>query len=928
MSEKKRSQSSLGEFLSSKEKEKVSSEKLPKKTKKKVTKTRKGPKSIQDDKKLQKDEKSKVISQESEKKKDKSSFDEEQLPEGTSGKIGTPEELEAGLPYLFLGTSYDSGANKAGLRFYDPRQQRLLYVLDPTGHHPYCLAEPVDGESVADKTRIGVTEVQMITVQDRLRDFSHRKMAKIETKTPAHVPRVRSVVSNSWESRIPYFRNWIYDRKLVPGLSYTWTADSGFQLADFSGDSSTIAVPPNVNKVLSPYKDLYETYLPVFTTPLPELPIIAVDLEMGTDTVRVPSPSDPSDPIICAGLASSDDKRHALVLTRPDHPVGDRPPELPENLKVEFFEDEKELILEIFRLLSKYPIVTGFNTDGFDFPYLQARAKLLGIPDRDIPIHRHRATRNILEYNIDGAVHLDLYRWYENPSISGYAHGGRYKQNNLDAIAQGLLGERKVALDVPISDLPTWSLIYYCINDAILTQRLLTFDDALPLKIMLFLSRITRSSIDDLVRTRISNWIQNLMFSEHRRRKVLIPNSEDLQKKGTIASSEAIIKEKKYQGALVINPVPGVHFNVVVLDFASMYPTIIKERNLSYETINCGHDTCKGNKIPETPYYVCTQQKGIVSDIIGFIRDARVSWFKRVAKQDTPLRTFYQVADQALKVLVNASYGVLGAATFALYCLPVAESTTAYGRWAITETVEKAESIGMKVLYGDTDSVFLLNPTPEQVKEMIAWSEEVLQFPLDVDKVYRYIVLSKLKKNYFGVFDDPTGVTPGIVDIKGLTGKKSHTPPFIQEAFMEILTALAEVQSPDEFPKAREAVNRIVRRSYQRIRKREVSIDDMSISMTLTRPLERYRVRSQHVKAAEQLRDEKGVEIHAGDVISFVKTKSKDGVRASALASIEDIDDHAYRNLAKSTFEQVLNALDLEAEDGPQQINLGKFFGG
>ena len=85
-----------------------------------------------------------------------------------------------------------------------------------------------------------------------------------------------------------------------------------------------------------------------------------------------------------------------------------------------------------------------------------------------------------------------------------------------------------------------------------------------------------------------------------------------------------MIKGKKYKGGLVIDPVSGVHFNVSVLDFASLYPSIIKVHNISYETVNCIHEECKKNVIPELGTWTCIKNRGIESLVVGSLRDLRV----------------------------------------------------------------------------------------------------------------------------------------------------------------------------------------------------------------------------------------------------------------------------------------------------------------
>ena len=99
-----------------------------------------------------------------------------------------------------------------------------------------------------------------------------------------------------------------------------------------------------------------------------------------------------------------------------------------------------------------------------------------------------------------------------------------------------------------------------------------------------------------------------------------------------------------------------------------------------------------------------------------------MKWYKPKSKDKTlpaDVRNWYSVIQSALKVILNASYGVFGAESFDLYCPPVAEATAAIGRHSLTQIIEKARQLGIEVVYGDTDSVFLKNPTEEQIQELI-----------------------------------------------------------------------------------------------------------------------------------------------------------------------------------------------------------------
>jgi len=408
----------------------------------------------------------------------------------------------------------------------------------------------------------------------------------------------------------------------------------------------------------------------------------------------------------------------------------------------------------------------------------------------------------------------------------------------------------------------------------------------------------------------VSRWIRDFLQFEHRRLNMLIPNTEDILAVKGKTATKAIIKGKKYKGAIVVEPVPGVHFNVAVMDFPSLYPSIIKVFNLGYQSILCPHEECRSNKVPDTPHWVCTKRKALESLLIGSLRDLRVKWYKNKAKDKTlgaDMRSWYNVIQSALKVILNASYGVFGAETFDLYCPPVAEATASIGRDSITRIISEAERLGIQVIYGDTDSIFLKNPSEMQTSSLAKWSEKELHMEIDVDKVYRYAVFSSRKKNYLGV------TLEGTVDVKGLTGKKKHIPLFIKEAFDQMKTRLSRVKTPLEFEDAKKDVRNIVRDNYLRLRRREWKrIEDLAFNVVLGEAPEHYnKTVPQHVRAAKILQEKK-YELKAGDLISFVKVIREPHVKPVQLASNSEIDVDKYVAYLQSTFDQVLDALGLD----------------
>jgi DNA polymerase I len=286
------------------------------------------------------------------------------------------------------------------------------------------------------------------------------------------------------------------------------------------------------------------------------------------------------------------------------------------------------------------------------------------------------------------------------------------------------------------------------------------------------------------------------------------------------------------------------------------------------------------------------------------------------------MQSWYKVVSDALKVVLNASYGVFGAENFALYCPPVAEATAAIGRHVITQAIQKSGDLGLEVFYGDTDSIFLEGQHADSLNKLIEWSRDQLRMELEIDKNYRYLALSSRKKNYFGVMPD------GSVDIKGLTGKKRHIPAFIHKAFYDMVAVLREVKSPEDIEAATTKTTNIVKDCYLKLRNREYTLDELAFSMMMSRSPEGYtKTTPQHVKAARQLQ-QAGTEMKPGDIVSFVKVRGDPGVKPVQLANIEEVDIEKYIEYIRGTFEQVLDALGVEFEDLAGVKKLESFFSG
>ncbi len=821
---------------------------------------------------------------------------------------------------FLLSCGYDGTKGRAYLKMYDHTSKRVKQIYDETGHLPYCLTtlSPTEAEKVLQPLMSSILKFERVKKFDALR-HEYVEMTKVVAKDPLTIggksESVREKIP-AWEADIPYHINYLYDRSLIVGLPYR-VGNNGIEPVTLSIDEAMEIAKRIKNLRPEDYEEV-AYWIRLLEAEQPDPPYASLDIEvLSPVATRVPSATKAEDKVIAVSICGSDGRRTVFMLRR-GQTVESREQT---NFELKFYDSEKEMIEDVFSILGEYAVVATFNGDEFDLPYLYNRANKLGIPHEKNPIVIGREGATFIT-----GVHIDLYSFFLNKSVQVYAFDNKYREHTLEAIAQSLLGKGKVKLEKPISELSDLELAEYSFGDAELVYDFLTVNNKLLLRLIFVLARISRLPLEDLCRHGVSGWIKNLLYYEHRRREWLIPKPEDILSAKGGTTTKAIIEGKKYRGAIVYEPVPGIHFDVKVLDFASLYPSALKRWNLSYETIRCPHDECKTNKIPETEHWVCSKVKGLQSLIIGALRDVRVGFYKPKSSDKSlapEQRIWYDVVQKAIKVFLNASYGVFGFEEFPLYCPPLAESTAAIGRYVFKETISKVKSIGGIVIYGDTDSLFLKYADEKMLEDLIKWTSSNLGLDLEVDKEYVYIVFSMRKKNYLGL------TTKGVVDVKGLTGKKRHIPEFIRAAFNSMLQELQNVKSPQDLEAAKEHISDLIKNWYKKLKNREFKLEDLAFNVMLSKLPESYvKTTPQHVKAARLLK-QVNVVVTSGDIISYVKTKDSIGVaplHPKYPIRKEQIDIEKYIEYMRSTFEQVLDSLDLDFDKIVGIGSLEQFF--
>ena len=838
------------------------------------------------------------------------------------------------MPYgLLISATYDNQKKVVVLKFYEPTTQKIFLWADKSGHKPYCYSKlSLDDIPTDISERDDVLDIKSVERMNLIDDKTIT-VSKILVKDPLAIggtqtnKSIRNLIE-TWESDIKYYENYLYDNLLIVGKYYKIENDhvvpydlkisdeTRLSLKSLLWDKLDNSNLPNANE----FEEHVSQWADLLNQPIPKIKRISLDIEVESEVGRIPDPKIAEKKVTAIGLEASDGLKVVFVLRRNSIEEGIN--ETLPDVKIVFYDEnkEKEMISDIFELIQKYPLLITYNGDGFDLPYLYNRANKLGIPREKNPLYMMRDSATLIK-----GVHLDLYRTMSNRAFQIYAFGQKYTDFSLNSVAKGILNEEKIDYGIELNDLTLYQIAKYCQNDARITFNLTSFNNDLLMDLLIVISRIARMPIDDISRMGVSQWIRSLLYYEHRKNGILIPRRDDLDKRSAGVANEAVIKDKKFRGGLVVEPEEGIHFNVTVMDFASLYPSIIKVKNLSYETVRCPHEDCKKNTVPQTNHWVCTKKNGLTSLLIGSLRDLRVNYYKNMAKNDALTdkeRQLYTVVSQALKVILNASYGVMGAEIFPLYFLPAAETTTATGRHIILDTINKCKDVGINVLYGDTDSLFVKNPTNEQIREIINKAKVDHNVELEIEKEYRYVVLSGRKKNYLGVTKN------GKVDVKGLTGKKSHTPPFIKSLFYELLDILSEVKTIEEFDRAKNKIGDKISECVRKIQAKEIPLSDLAFNVMLSKaPNDYVKTIPQHIRAAKQLESIR--EIKKGEIVSYVKILNKPGVKPVELARQSEIDSTKYMEFMERTLDQITSSMNLDFDTilgKPKQTGLDQFF--
>jgi DNA polymerase elongation subunit (family B) len=315
------------------------------------------------------------------------------------------------------------------------------------------------------------------------------------------------------------------------------------------------------------------------------------------------------------------------------------------------------------------------------------------------------------------------------------------------------------------------------------------------------------------------------------------------------------------KGGLIFYPEPGIYPDVAKFDFASMYPNIIVRFNISPETLNCGccDGRKRGNPVPEAGWHTCGMRKGIIPQGIRPVLRARQG-LKRMMKfeRDPGRRKSLDIRQRALKNILVTSFGYLGFRNFVFSNVECKESVMLYGRQILLRAKGIAESLGLDVVYGITDSVFVRNGDPESYRRFSEAVTRETGIELEHDRTFKAIAFP-CSDDGSGAANKNYGVThEGELECRGIYLRHGDAPPLLKDFQEHASRALLAGDRPLE--RLDENFGNAVKmlECYKRlVVNRHLPLHAYAITMALRRPLDSYVSNAPHVAAGRLMPDMK-----------------------------------------------------------------------
>lgn len=404
-------------------------------------------------------------------------------------------------------------------------------------------------------------------------------------------------------------------------------------------------------------------------------------------------------------------------------------------------------------------------------------------------------------------------------------------------------------------------------------------------------ARVTGLGVQEMARKSPGAGITALQMVTALRNGVMIPlHKQQAEKRKTLTS---LIRADK--GGLIYQPIIGVHKDVAQIDFASMYPSIIVNHNISPETLECEH-----------------AEPGLIPQALKPLLEKRLSMKDMILQLDDRDCQLPALKERsaALKWLLVVCFGYLGYKNARFGRIESHEAVTSISRELMLQAKDVAEDLGFTVLHMYVDSLFVQQEGRKDKKDFKPLLEaiyEKTQIPIALDGVYRWVCFLPSKRDkripvpnrYFGVFQS------GEVKYRGIAARRRDTPYWVKKVQLQVLECLAQAKDLEEVERYIPEAQGIIQKAKQSLRKGQVPLEELVVTQSLSREVERYKTPSPAARAAGQLLAA-GRSVAPGQFMRFVFVRGEERVRVWELGiDLRAVDVARYFELMERAAEEI-----------------------
>lgn len=524
-------------------------------------------------------------------------------------------------------------------------------------------------------------------------------------------------------------------------------------------------------------------------------------------------------------------------------------------------------------------MLIAWNGDAFDFPFIINRIKNIGLNPNDLARGGEVYTT---EYGakIFGRILFDLMVAYKK-----HFSGGGRESWSLDYISKYELRDKggKEKYRGELDDLYKNDKVKFMKYNERDVELMVMLNE--NLRMVEFFDEIRRMCFCRFEDVFMNSKIADCLCLKYAKGKYILPNA------GGTSDDDSIT------GGYVRESEPKLHENVAVMDMKSLYPSVMIGFNISYETLLPGPaENC--NSIDGK--YFFKKETGIIPSIVKPMLELRkkVARDMEVAKntygvESTEYRTLW-MTQYSLKVVANSFYGVLLLDKFRLYKRDAGQAITYTAQKIVKEVHKWFEDRKLKIIYGDTDSCFILmnGKSTDDMKELnreintyfksyfkqFGVEEQNNIFKLEFEKVYSTLFFKRkedgtgVKKKYAGRMVWYDGKDVDIISIVGFESKRSDNPQAGREFLKKLLEMVLRRNPKPE-------IDSFIEQFKAKIKNNELTPEEIGLPIGIQKDLDKYGNQI-HARASRIANQKHNAGIRAGDKVKYLYVKTPEGVIA------------------------------------------------